>query len=300
MSGVRIPHRAPECNHDHFMDTKLKDIVILYHADCPDGFGSAFAAWKKFGDAASYVPVRFHDTLPIDATGKEVYIIDFSYPANEIRHADSVAKKLVTLDHHIGAQADTEAAREHVFDNDRSGATIAWNYFHPNVPTPRLFAYLEDNDLWRFTLPHSKEVSIYLGTEPRDFIRWDELLKLFQDEAAFQTFVMKGSTYREYGDILYERLAAGAEEVEFAGYRVLAVNAPRIFRSQLGHILAKRRGPFGIVWYYHSGVWHLSLRGDGTVNLSEIAKQFGGNGHHNAAAIDVPFDRPLPFKRKIA
>lgn len=34
----------------------LKEIVIIYHAQCRDGLGSAYAAWKKFGDNASYIP----------------------------------------------------------------------------------------------------------------------------------------------------------------------------------------------------------------------------------------------------
>ena len=31
----------------------LKNIVVIYHADCRDGFGAAYAAWKKFGDRAT-------------------------------------------------------------------------------------------------------------------------------------------------------------------------------------------------------------------------------------------------------
>jgi hypothetical protein len=26
----------------------MKKTIILYHLDCPDGFGAAWAAWKKF------------------------------------------------------------------------------------------------------------------------------------------------------------------------------------------------------------------------------------------------------------
>ena len=39
------------------------DIAVLYHAECPDGFGGSFAAWKKFGKTAIYIPV-YHDTSP--------------------------------------------------------------------------------------------------------------------------------------------------------------------------------------------------------------------------------------------
>jgi len=42
----------------------LKEIVIIYHADCPDGFGAAYAAWKKFGDKASYLPCYMPAPVP--------------------------------------------------------------------------------------------------------------------------------------------------------------------------------------------------------------------------------------------
>ena len=37
-------------------ETSFKNIVIIYHTDCRDGFGAAWAAWKKFGDSATYIP----------------------------------------------------------------------------------------------------------------------------------------------------------------------------------------------------------------------------------------------------
>ena len=41
------------------------NISVLYHADCPDGFGGAYAAWKKFGDTAEYIPVKYGRTPPL-------------------------------------------------------------------------------------------------------------------------------------------------------------------------------------------------------------------------------------------
>ena len=38
------------------LEEELKDIVVIYHAHCQDGFGSAYAAYQKFGDTATYIP----------------------------------------------------------------------------------------------------------------------------------------------------------------------------------------------------------------------------------------------------
>jgi nanoRNase/pAp phosphatase (c-di-AMP/oligoRNAs hydrolase) len=70
-----------------------------------------------------------------------------------------------------------------------------------------------------------------------------------------------------------------------------------MFRSDLGNILATKKPPFSIVWYFSGGMWHYSLRGDGSIDLTGIVKKYGGSGHKSAAAFDLPADAPQPFKR---
>ena len=62
------------------MDTTepLKDIVVIYHQYCYDGFGAAWAAKKKLGETASYVPSLARDIYPEGIENKEVYIVDFA------------------------------------------------------------------------------------------------------------------------------------------------------------------------------------------------------------------------------
>lgn len=275
----------------------MKDTVVLYHGSCLDGFAAAYAAWKKFGNEASYVAVYHNAPPPEGLEGKEVYTVDFSYPEQDLLQLEKITKRLVVLDHHKGSKEAVEATKEHIFDNDRSGSGIAWNYFHPDTPLPRALAYIQDNDLWLNSLPHNAEAGAYLSMAPFEFTKFDTMVGQFNDDTEFAHILQKGAAYREYYDYTCEWLAAQAVEVDFLEYRIFAVNAPRLFRSELGNLLAKRKGPFSIVWYEHAGKWHLSLRGDGSVDLSEVAKKFGGAGHHNAASFRVPFDQPLPFKR---
>jgi len=54
-----------------------KNIAVLYHGGCPDGFGGAYAAWKKFGDDADYIPMKYNWPVPEKLDGKELYFIDF-------------------------------------------------------------------------------------------------------------------------------------------------------------------------------------------------------------------------------
>src|SRR3989344_4426942 len=103
-----------------------ENIVVIYHGDCPDGFGGAYAFWKKFGDHAFYNPAQDRKQPEINIQGKEVYIIDFSYPEEALKRIEQEAKRLVILDHHISAKKAVESVREHIFSNDHSGVGIAW------------------------------------------------------------------------------------------------------------------------------------------------------------------------------
>ncbi|MDP4020753.1 MAG: hypothetical protein Q8P58_01800 [Candidatus Adlerbacteria bacterium] len=273
----------------------MKDIVILYHANCPDGFGGAYAAWKKFGNKAEYIAVYHGDPPPQGLEDKEVYIVDFSYPNGKLLEIEKNAKRLVVLDHHEGVEEEVNKVREYVYDASRSGTGIAWEYFHPGVPLPRLLAYIQDADLWKFERPHAKEVAAFVSSLKFDFKTFDPIVAKAETEEGFREIVEKGKAYREYFDYVCDKIIEQAEEVEFDGYKIYAVSAPRLFRSEVGNRLARMKGPFAVVWYPHHSKWHLSLRGDGSIDLSKLAQKYGGNGHPNAASIQLPLDTPLPF-----
>ena len=51
--------------------------LVLYHANCPDGFCCAWIARKKFGPELDLVPAQYGDDPP-NVVGRDVYILDFS------------------------------------------------------------------------------------------------------------------------------------------------------------------------------------------------------------------------------
>src|SRR5258708_1374666 len=108
--------------------------IVIYHADCPNGFGGAYAAWKQFGQNADYRPMRYVDPHPTDLAGANVYFIDFCYDKNDMLAIEKEAKLLVVIDQHIGVREAIEAVREHVFDSSRAAVTLAWSYFNPSLP----------------------------------------------------------------------------------------------------------------------------------------------------------------------
>ncbi len=279
----------------------LKDIVVIYHADCRDGFGAAYAAWKKFGDTASYLPVRTQSEPPAGLVDKTIYIVDYSYDAVTLNHLLATNRTVVVIDHHQSSEAAVTSFPQNVFDQNHSGAVLAWQYFHPGTAVPELLQQVEDHDLWRFALPENREFNTALGQYEMSFPVWDALVaELAASEANRVNFVAKGALIAKFEDRLVENLLRFKERVIFEGHEVWAINASRIYRSILGNKLAELNEadggiPLGIVYYHNDGKVSISLRSKGAVDVAEITEKYGGGGHKHAAGINVPSFVNLPF-----
>lgn len=278
----------------------LKDIVIIYHDQCRDGFGAAYAAWRKFGDRASYIARKTQDPVPEGLTNKEIYIVDYSYKKPELEALREANTSVVVIDHHKTAEEAVTAFPENVFDLEHSGAVLAWQYFHPDKPVPELLNYIEDHDLWRFALPHTREFGAALGEYDQDFETWQKLDENLDDHDDFTKFISMGATIARYEERLIETILRFREKIEFEGKEIYTVNAERVFRSILGHKLATLNGMEGgvemsIVYYRYDGMVHASLRSNGDVDVREIAEKYGGGGHKNAASMRFPTFADLPF-----
>ena len=65
-----------------------------------------------------------------------------------------MARGLIVIDHHLTAKEALQKIPDanKIFDMRQSGATLAWNYFHPRHEIPMFLRYVEDRDLWRNAL----------------------------------------------------------------------------------------------------------------------------------------------------
>lgn len=274
---------------------KMKSIVVLYHAKCDDGFGAAWSAWRKFGSRASYVPLEHQKSPPPGLKGKELYFLDFTYPIPITQKLIQENKGVTAVDHHISAKKAVLSTHKHLFDIKHSAAVLSWKYFHPGRPVPRLLKHIEDIDLWKFKLMHTREIIAYLETQPFDFKVWTNIADGLEDASTRKKYIEEGGLILVFQERLIEHIAERAELVSFAGRNVLAVNSP-VFNSQIGHILVKRHPPLGLIWSATSGAIRVSLRSKGNVDVSKIAKRFGGGGHKNAAGFSLKEGAKLPWK----
>lgn len=280
------------------MQKITKDIVVFYHGGCRDGFGGAWAAYKKFGNKADYVPLYREDPVPYVKNKRQVYFIDFLY--NE----EAVTKKFVKdnarvvgLDHHeTTKEAIKYLAEDSVYSNIHSGSVLAWKYFHPGKKTPTLLKYVEDRDTWGWRLPHSKDLNSALTMLEYDFLAWNKTAAELENSAKRKKYIETGKIMTEQFASQVKELVSEARVINFDGHKVLAVNAPHMFTAELGHALAKKMPPFGIVWVREGDASHLSFRSAGTFDVAKLAKKFGGGGHKMAAGVIFKDNKKIPWE----
>jgi uncharacterized protein len=276
--------------------------VCYFHAGCPDGFGAAWSVWRAWGPSARYVP-RGHDSDPPRKphVGGTVVFVDIAPDNQYLRQLADEAAHVVVLDHHWSAReryaADpgvenliTDGGHRVVFDLGHSGAVLAWRYFHPSQPVPSLLAYVQDQDLWQWALPRSEEVNAAIGSHEREFAVWDELAARSPEELA-----REGEPIVRAHRIEILRALTTAHAIMVADRRVEAVNALQN-RSHLGHELAKRAAfghPIGVVYRVVGRTVEASIYSIGDVDVSAIARRYGGGGHRNASGFAVSLARWL-------
>jgi len=305
----------------------MKDFV-MYHDNCADGFGAAFAAWLKLGDSAEYVPMNYGDLDTPSALAeafdcsieeRTVYILDFSLKRPAMEWLMAHAKCVVWLDHHKTAFEMWTGGDECEFvghasnnvhvvlDNSKSGAVLAWEYFHQGESVPLMIQHIDDRDRWQFRLEGTREFSAALfARRPWTFKQWRDVLRETHIPFGGSTGAMK-RMYSEGDAILRahnQDVASAVKQARSCSLvvktenggctieRGLAANCPPSLSSDVGHALAQQSGAYGLCWSLNKdGVVQCSLRSTGDYDVSAIAKAFGGGGHRNAAGFRTKLEQ---------
>lgn len=272
-----------------------------------DGWVAAWAAWVVLGDAAEFVPSMYDDPAPSPerVAGRDVWVLDFSFPRPVLLDLARAASSLRVLDHHKTARDALQGLPGCVFDMNRSGAALAWDEFHPLTPAPWVVRYVEDRDLWRHALPDTHEVNAALASIPRGSFRdWEaQVLR-----TPLERHITDGAAILRARTQEIAQVASQARPGVIAGRHIPVVNCPRHLVSDVTGRLAEGSDEgFAAGWQLGAdGRVMVSLRarprgGDGKpavgaeggkggaaiVDVADIAKGFGGGGHPGAAGFTL-------------
>lgn len=311
--------------------------LCIYHGNCADGFGAAWAVRRALGNDVEFhagvyqtppPDVTGRDVVLVDFSYKRDVLADMSTKARTILvldHHKSAAEDLAGLPSPVGygptgpapadyglrdvvAGYDPDAmeawAREcngpplyALFDMNRSGAGLTWDFFHPGKPRPRLIDHIEDRDLWRFNLPGTREIQAAVFSYPYEWEAWDALMQAGDDEEDLRDLRLEGAAIeRKHHKDIAELVAVCKRPMKVGGVVVPAASLPYTLTSDAGHLMAADAPFAACYWDTPEGrVFSLRSRENG-FDVSEVAKTYGGGGHKHAAGFRVPFSRLAEFE----
>lgn len=291
--------------------------AVIYHSNCYDGLTAAWCAWRKFRQTAQYFSAGFYDkALPEFLEPTHIYVLDFSYPVETFELWLSQGHSITILDHHASAIQKLQPffdANKHnrnleaVFDNERSGAGIAFNYFNHGRPFPRLVELVQDRDLWRFNFGN---ISRHLYSYMQFRIEFsDPLEKLFEvldmiheslEQPTKSPIMEKGEVLSESYYKFCRNFADNRIMVKVPGWHnglefpVLTTN--KMFGADTCSYLLKSFD-YKVAGYFFlekPNLWNWGMRGSGPYHVADLCTRYGGGGHIHAAGFSVTTPSPFP------
>lgn len=292
----------------------MKHPLCIYHGHCNDGFTAAWVVRRAIPRCELYAGV--HQDPPPDVRGLDVILVDFSYKRAVLEALARAAASLLIIDHHktaieeLGDLRTVESLAQHIghteqdrskgvapswhayFDLERSGAGLAWDFFFPSEPRPPLIDRIEDRDLWRFAYPDTRAVTAAVCSYPHELDTWDRLFS-----ADLATLRADGEAIeRKHQRDITELLTVVTRRMRIGGYNVPVANLPYTLTSDAGHRLAQGEPFAGCYWDTpHGRVFSLRST-DAGIDVSEIAKRYGGGGHRNASGFRVSYQEAQTFE----
>lgn len=239
-------------------------------------------------------------------------MVDYSLRTRELNdRLNAVTKSFRILDHHKTAQAALEGADYATFDMERSGAGLAWDYLFGKdlnvweqpipvggIERPWWVNYTEDQDLWNWMLFGSQTINAYLMVQPRTVEVWDNIAKMPVSEAmelgkgvrSYIGYYTRSVIAERQEGLLFPEMPASQYATPQLMLRTAIVNIPYVGVSEAGAALVEMGYDLGLAWFERGdGIMQFSLRSKkgGDVDVSAIAKSYGGGGHQSAAGFQV-------------
>ena len=318
---------------------------IIYHKQCFDGFTSLFVAYVAGvidKDTSIYPDVPSATSTPPGVMGKDVLIVDVAYNIDILREIIDTAKSVTFIDHHISIRDDVQNFIEKdmaeyrktkyvkiIYSEDMCGATLIWRFLYGENAVPLFIKYIEDNDTgtWKYdkTKPFILALQSNYTMTPSfsNLEQWKTLLnkyhvfKMCADGMIMQKYhdTILTDNARRYSlelfpsETVYNKFKDHFEKK--GQYRVAVfcgMGCPSV-TSMGTKLLDVVDCDFVMIWTLNIDrkEYVIAMRSK-EVDISKIAKLFGGGGHKLAGAfsftvdeyniLDLFYDQSLPRQSK--
>jgi len=286
-------------NNSQKKDEKIQSLCI-HHNDA-DGRASAAIVRMALGPDVWLHEMNYGDSIPLEKilVSDHIIIVDFSLPKDDMLKLANY-HQLTWIDHHktsLDEMANKVDNWPGIRDLNEAACVLTWGYFFPKTKSPLAVRLIGDRDIWRWAEEDTgpfNEGLYQLDTRPNNDLLWGPLLN--DDQSVINKIIDDGKILRDARLRGIRRsVRMRGFEVSFEGYRTLAINLRG--SGDIGQQV--RDLGYEIAYCYVDNFQHESLTTfvtlySETVNVSEIAKKFGGGGHRGAAGFH--FERgPSPF-----
>lgn len=289
-----------KCFYHNDADGKCSAFWVTLNAaltDCDKGFKNEF------------IEMDYNKQFPIDTigNGEQVYIVDFSISPDEMRQLLKITRDITWIDHHktaIEKYADFEEDIRGVRYDGIAGCMLTYCYIHHMTSrgtgeikpfdismtedAPMFTKLIADWDVWKFQY----------GDDTRHFITafnaydfspeskmWDRFLCFpggMGENSAVSALIIEGQTMMTYRDGWATEVCKDKGfYVDFEGHRCFALNLPNC-NSDYFKSVDSSTYEILMPFSFNGEKWTYSLYSK-TVDVSEIAKKYGGGGHRGAS-----------------
>lgn len=283
----------------------------IYHRKCVDGIASAWIVQNYF-KGITLVECGAGENVAENINlecfyQKNLIFLDVCPPTkDEIIALSKLAKEILIIDHHITTLENLQAIQldknlpniKLVFDDTKAGCQLTWEYFCPNEEIPWFLSYIADRDLWKTTMPYSKEINnaLYEERHTKTFENLDKLYKMKPSdiETFKEDLIRKGRILTDNRNALILQSTRSALKCKYKQYTIWVYTCPRHIISDVGSKLTRWRfkdgsyPDFVMTWIYDLELHQfcISFRSaKNTVDVHHIAHELSekGGGHRNAA-----------------
>lgn len=284
----------------------------FYHADA-DGKCAAFwvkwlaGSFLKDGED-EYIKINYGMNFPFDRikSGEKIYIVDYSLPVEEMKQLLNITKDVTWIDHHktaIEKYRDFNEPIRGIRYDGIAGCMLTYCYLQHMTKNgegkikpftkdmvndaPYFTKLIADYDVWTFEYGDDTRY-FNMAFESEDFEPESNNWVTLMDRKNESQYIEDGKIMMKYYDnFAKEYCESKGFETEFEGYRVYAMN---IGLAGSDWFKSVDDGSYDILMIFsYNGkykTWSYSMYSK-TVDVSEIAKKYGGGGHKGAAGFNL-------------
>jgi len=239
----------------------------------------------------------------VDTKKDTIFMVDFGLqPFNEMAKLyTKFEDRLIWIDHHISAINEAEAWKDDIEpdqtslnlripgirQNGTAACILTWKYLFPDTELPKAIELLGRYDVWDI----NEEIMQFQYGFKANEDTWPDNQDLwkpfFENQSSLITSTINTGKiildYQRKQDEIYCKTCAF--EIKFEGYRALAVNKRLTSSTLFDSIWSNKRYDIMITFgIKRNGLWDTSFYSDKpNVDVSQIAKKYGGGGHKGAA-----------------